>query len=170
MTYKNLSFKNSIKSKYLEKILLEKFSKKFNKIFIDVKKDIKQIDKTLSVLDNQYKFNFKTKDLNKFKKFKTIALIGMGGSILGAEAIYKFFQEKIKKKIYFFNDLDTNKIKDLKKKENFSHILFIVISKSGSTIETLSNSFALNIFKKNAKNIILISEKKIICYLSYQKN
>ena len=33
----------------------------------------------------------------------------MGGSILGAEAIYNFFQKKIKKKFYFFNDLDERK-------------------------------------------------------------
>lgn len=36
----------------------------------------------------------------------------------------------------------------------------MIISKSGNTIETLSNAFALNIIKKNAKNIILITEKK----------
>ena len=84
----------------------------------------------------------------------------MGGSILGPKAIYNFLQKKIKKKIYFFDDLDENKVKDLKKKENLSKILFIIVSKSGNTIETLSNTFALKIIKKNAKNIILISEKK----------
>ena len=34
-----------------------------------------------------------------FKKFKTITVIGMGGSILGSEAIYAFLQSKIKKKL-----------------------------------------------------------------------
>ncbi len=84
----------------------------------------------------------------------------MGGSILGAEATYNFLQAKIKKKIYFFNDLDENKIISFKKKENLTKILFIIISKSGNTVETLSNIFTLNIIKKDAKNIILISEKK----------
>jgi glucose-6-phosphate isomerase len=84
----------------------------------------------------------------------------MGGSILGSEAIYNFLQIKVKKRLYFFNNLDENKIKNLKKKENFSRVLFIIISKSGNTIETLSNVFSLNIIKKDAKNIILISEKK----------
>ena len=37
----------------------------------------------------------------------------MGGSILGAEAIYNFFRFKIKKKIYFFDDLDENKLSSL---------------------------------------------------------
>ena len=34
----------------------------------------------------------------------------MGGSILGTEAIYNFLKKKIKKKIYFFDDLDERKI------------------------------------------------------------
>ena len=47
-----------------------------------------------------------------------------------------------------------------KKKENTSKVLFILISKSGNTVETLSNIFGLNIVKKKSKNIIIISEKK----------
>ena len=116
--------------------------------------------KTLNVLSDKFHLNFKIKDLKKFKKFQTIALIGMGGSILGAEAIYGFLKQKIKKKIYFFNNLDESKISDFRKKENSSKVLFIIISKSGNTIETLSNSFTLNIIKKNSQNVILISERK----------
>ena len=37
--------------------------------------------------------------------------------------------------------------------------MFLIISKSGNTLETLSNFFSLNIIKKNSKNIIIISEK-----------
>ncbi len=135
-------------------------SEKFEKIFLEIKKDIKDNKKTLNILDDKFKLNFKTNDLKKFKKFKTIVIIGMGGSILGTEAIYNFLNIKIKKKVYFFNDIDENKISSFKRKENLSKILFIIVSKSGNTIETLSNVFTLNIIKKNAKNIILISEKK----------
>ena len=84
----------------------------------------------------------------------------MGGSILGAEAINNFLEEKIKKKIYFFNNLNTKKISTIKKEKKLNKILFIIISKSGNTIETLSNLSALNIIKKNSKNVILISQKK----------
>ena len=111
-------------------------------------------------MNEKFKINFNVKDLNRFKKFQTIALIGMGGSILGTEALHNSLFDKIKKKIYFFDNLDENKISRFKKKENFSKILFIIISKSGNTVETLSNVFALNILKKNSKNIIIISEKK----------
>ena len=52
------------------------------------------------------------------------------------------------------------KILKIKKEINFKKTLFLIISKSGNTIETISNSFFLNILKNNSKNIICISEKK----------
>ncbi len=160
MTNTNLFLKTNIQSHHLQSDLLKRLSKKFDKIFLEIKKDIKNNKKTLNVLNKNFKFNFKISDFKKFKKFKTIALIGMGGSILGAEAINDFLQIKVKKKIYFFNNLDEDKIINFKKKENLSKVLFIIISKSGNTIETLSNTFALNIIKKRSKNVIIISEKK----------
>ena len=155
-----LFLKNNIQKKNLDTRLLKQLSKKFEKIFLETKGDLKRINRTINVLDDKFVFNFKTKDLRKFKKFKNIAIIGMGGSILGAEAIYNFLKKKIKKKVFFFNNLDENKISIFKKKEKLSKVLFIIISKSGNTIETLSNTFSLSIIKKNSKNIIIISEKK----------
>ena len=152
--------KNNIKSKYLNKSFSNKLSKKYEKIFSEINNNVKNPRETLNILDGKFSFNFKIQDLKRFNKFKSIALIGMGGSILGAEAIYNFLEKKIKKKIYFFNDLNENKITNFKKKNKLSKVLFIIISKSGTTIETLSNVFLLKIIKKNSKNIILISEKK----------
>lgn len=160
MINKNFLLKDNIKLKHLKNGLTNRFSKKFHKIFIDINKDIKNNKQTLNVLDNKFQLSFKIRDLNRFKKFRTIAIIGMGGSILGAEAIYDFLKVKIKKKVYFFNDLDENKIKDFKRREKNSKVLFIIISKSGNTIETLSNTFLLKVVKRNAKNVIVISEKK----------
>jgi glucose-6-phosphate isomerase len=156
---KNLFIKNNIQKKYLNKSL-KKLSKEFSKVISEINGDVQSSKKTLNVLSNKFNFNFKIKDLQQFKKFKTITFIGMGGSILGAKAIHGFLNIKIKKKIYFFDDINSNKISNLKKKENLNQVLFLIISKSGNTIETLSNLFALNIVKNNAKNIILISEKK----------
>jgi glucose-6-phosphate isomerase len=156
----NLFINNNIQSKNLKKGLMKKLNNNFKKIFLEIKNDIINPQKTLNILDKNFQFNFKTKDLKKFQKFKTVAIIGMGGSILGSKAIYHFFQNKIKKKFYFFDDLNENKIENFSRKESFSKVLFIIISKSGNTIETLSNFFSLNIIKKNCKNIILISEKK----------
>ena len=77
----------------------------------------------------------------------------MGGSILGSHAIYDFLKDKIKKKFYFIENLQSVK----KKKFNSGHNN-IIISKSGNTIETIVNT---NIFvKKNDKNLILTENKK----------
>ena len=165
MTTKYLYLKNSLQKKNIKKNL----SKDFLKFFNELNSEIKNNNKTLNVLNKEFKLNFKLKDLKKFKKYKTIALIGMGGSILGAEAIYNFLEKKINKKIYFFNDLDINEISSFKKKENHQKVLFLIISKSGNTIESLSNFFAFKILKKNAKNIIIISEQKNNTLLSLSK-
>ena len=157
---KNLLTNNNIQQKYLDKNILKKYLKKFDKIITDINNDISTPRKTLNVLNKNFKFNFQNKDLKKFKKYKTISVIGMGGSILGAEAINNFFRKKINKNIYFFDDLNEAKILTLKKQKSLSKVLFIIISKSGNTIETLSNFIALDIIKKNSKNIIIISEKK----------
>ena len=152
---KYINFYNSLGIKKEEK----KINKKINKIFSQLIDEVKNQRETLNFLNNKYKFNFKISEFKKFKKFKTIAIIGMGGSILGAEAIHNFLEFKIKKKVYFFNNLDEKKIIDFKNKENLSKVLFIIISKSGSTIETITNSFLMKIVKKNSKNLIIISEK-----------
>ena len=156
MIKKNFFSRNKIQPKRIRK----EFSKKFDRIYFKIKKDIDNTTNTLHILNNKFKFNFKLNDLKKFKRFKTVAVIGMGGSILGAEAIHNFLEKKVKKKFYFFNNIDSIKIINFKKKEEATKTLFIIISKSGNTIETLSNTFALNILRKNSKNIIVISEKK----------
>ena len=153
-------FKNKISKEHLASNLSQKLKKKINKVFFEINNDILDQNKTLNVLNKEYKFNFKIKDLQKFKKIKTIVLIGMGGSILGSKAIYYFLRKKIKKNFIFFDNLEENKLVNFKKRKDLSKILFLIISKSGKTIETLSNSIFLNIIKKNSKNIIIISEKK----------
>ena len=102
MTKKLLLTKNYIPKKYLDKNLIKKLSKKFQEIINNIFDDIREEKKVLNILNSQYKFNFKFEDLKKFKRFKTIAIIGMGGSILGAEAINNFLEKKIKKKSIFF--------------------------------------------------------------------
>ena len=93
----------------------------------------------------------------------------MGGSSLGAEALYSFFREKIKKEFVFLNNLDQLKIEEVKKKINLKNSLFIIISKSGNTLETLINS---NLFKDkiNNKNTIIITEKKTNLLNIFAKN
>jgi len=138
----------------------KKINKKFSNILNNIVINLDKSKNAFNSLSNQFKLSCKLKDLNKFKRFNTVVVIGMGGSILGAEAIYHFFKKKIKKEFLFLNNIDEEELKEIKDKKNLNKILFIIISKSGNTVETLSNIRALKIIKKGSKNIIIISEKK----------
>ena len=96
--------------------------------------------------------------VRKFSKYKNIVIIGMGGSILGTKSIYSFLGKKIKKKVFFFDNLDSNLNLKYKKIKNLKNSCFIVVSKSGNTIETITNLGT--IFSKNLlKNkLIIITE------------
>ena len=48
-----------------------------------------------------YKYSYSKKKLSKFKKISNIRIIGMGGSVLGSEAIYNFLKKKNQKKDNF---------------------------------------------------------------------
>ena len=108
-------------------------------------------EKLLLSLSDQYKYSFDIKKISKFKRFSIYRIIGMGGSVLGAEAIYNFLKFKIKKKFIFLNNLKSGVNKKFKK-----DILNLIISKSGNTLETIAN---LNTQKINS-NCIFITENK----------
>ena len=78
----------------------------------------------------------------------------MGGSSLGAQAIFEFLKKKIKKNFLFIDNLDYKYLEDNKKK-----YLNLIISKSGNTIETIVNA---NILIKKKELIFL----QIISYLN----
>jgi len=74
------------------------------------------------------------------KEVKTIAVIGIGGSSLGAKAVYEFMKpvKDLNRKLYFFESTDPINIKDLLSRFDIHKTHFVVISKSGSTVETFS--------------------------------
>ena len=86
----------------------------------------------LNSFSSNYKYSFEKSLVKKYKNYKNINLIGMGGSILGTEAIHDFLKFKIKKKIRFFNNLNSN-IKLYSNKKTIN----LIISKSGNTLETI---------------------------------
>ena len=94
MIEKNLILKNNIKSKYLNKKISFRLDNKFKKISSDVVNEIKDPKKTLNILSHKFNLKFKKSDLKNFKRFKVIAIIGMGGSILGIKAIHNFLNDK----------------------------------------------------------------------------
>ena len=71
---------------------------------------------------------------------KTIAVIGIGGSSLGAKAVYEFLKpvESLSRELYFFESTDPINIKSLLAKIDVTKTHFLVISKSGTTVETFA--------------------------------
>ena len=116
--------KNFITGNYL--------NKKFNKIFDRIIKNIDDQKNIFHIFSKNFKLNFKNKELVKFQRFQTVVVIGMGGSILGAESIYQFLEDKIKKKFYFLDNLNELNSLNQKKRFRLNKTLFIVISKSGN--------------------------------------
>ena len=80
----------------------KKIKKKFSNILNNIVINLDKSKNAFNSLSNQFKLSCKLKDLNKFKRFNTVVVIGMGGSILGAEAIYHFLKKKDKKRIFIF--------------------------------------------------------------------
>ena len=124
--------------------------------FKQLKKEnwIKKYKLLLSLTPN-YKYSYTKAQIKNLKKQNFFRIIGMGGSILGAKAIYKFLQDKTKKKFVFIDNLKPK----LSKYEKSNEAVNIIISKSGNTLETIINtSILINQNQKN-KNIF-ITEKK----------
>ncbi len=136
-------------------ILLKSFSRNIaeNKIKKKLKLILKEKSQLFKSMSKDYIDNYNPKKIKNISKKNNIRLIGMGGSILGSQAIYSFLKDGISKKFDFINDL--NIPKDHSNYKNFTNL---VISKSGNTLETISNA---NIYiKKRDKNIFITENKK----------
>ena len=127
-----------------------KNNKVIKRNFLNLLKDPPQLFQTLKPT---YKYSYTKKKILKYKKFSNIRIIGMGGSILGAEAIFNFLKKKIKKKLTFVNNLNSNA--DYFQDKNIN--LNLIISKSGNTLETIANA---NTLIKNRESNIVITEAK----------
>ena len=135
MLSKNIRFKNFAK---------KKFNKNLKVLFKKLTDKNSHNDNVVKSFSKSYSYSFTKKQLKKFKKFNFFQIYGMGGSSLGIQAIYDFMRSKIKKKFYFFDNLDSkNKIIKTKSKS-----LNLIISKSGNTLETIVNE---NIFSGSNK-------------------
>ena len=148
---------------FTKNIKLKKFTKiknpKVSKILRNIIKDKTLIEKYpfLKSMNKNYKYSYQKKKINLFKKYSKVNLVGMGGSILGSETIYNFLKHKINKKFNFYKNLDFKNIPKSNEKN-----INLIISKSGNTLETISN-FNLILKKQNKnKNIILCEDKKNI--------
>ena len=71
---------------------------------------------------------------------ENIVVLGIGGSSLGSKAIYEFLKpvKKPLRKLYFFESTDPLNIMEIFSKIELEKSHFLVISKSGTTVETIS--------------------------------
>ena len=148
----------------------KKFYKNLEKtktIFNFLKQDlINSAIPLLQCYEKNYIFDFTPTTIKKFSKFKNIVIVGMGGSILGTKSIYSFFKKKVKKKVFFFDNLDINLNLQFNKIKNLKNSCFIIVSKSGNTFETITN-LSIVFSKSLLKNkLIIITEIKDNCLMN----
>ena len=150
MLTQNISFKNFLIKK---KIL---FTKKNLNLILNEKNQL------IRSLSKSYKDSFSKKNTKHLNKKFDYRIIGMGGSTLGAQAIYDFLKKKIKKKFTFVDNLNAFENKKINKNLNN-----LIISKSGNTTETIVNANIL--IKKKDKNLFITEKKKSYLSLLAQK-
>ena len=133
-------------------------NKKLKRLFSEILQKKDPLCKVIDTFSNNYQYSYNKKIINKFKKYKTISVFGLGGSSLCIKAIYDFLRYKIRKNVYFYDNLDIVSPKIVKNKN-----LDIIISKSGSTLETIVNQ---NIFSKSKKLFITENKKSYLMDLA----
>jgi glucose-6-phosphate isomerase len=134
---RNIKFKN---------FTLKTPTKKIKNLLLKV---LSEKNEVLLSLSKSYKNSFTKNNIIKYKNYPRIFVIGMGGSILGAKAIYNFLKKKIKKNFFFIDRFRNDDLKNISDKQKLN----IIISKSGNTLETIVNSNIL--INKTDKNIFI---------------
>jgi len=137
-----------------EKIKIKpfKFNKKNKNIFKFITELLSNKSELISSLGKDYKNEYDFHKLVGKHNKQNVRIFGIGGSSLGAKAIYFFLKKKIKKNFYFIDNLGEDI--SFKKNENF---LDLIVSKSGNTLETIVN---LNLHNKSKNKKIFITENK----------
>ena len=133
-----------------------KIKKKLSAVKKNLTSILKKKNEVVNSLSQDYKSSFNKNFLHKYKKSDNYRIIGMGGSTLGAQTIYDFLNNKIKKNFIFTDNLKANPHEDKKKFTN------LIISKSGNTIETIVNANIL--IKRKDKNIFITENKSSYLY------
>ena len=112
-------------------------------------------------------YNLCNQDTTPFKEYaktvkqKHIVVIGIGGSTLGTYAIYKFLKhsKKLEKKLHFLETTDPIDIEAKLDGIDLEDTLFIIISKSGTTVETISIFKYINsLVKIDKTNTVVVTE------------
>lgn len=141
---------------------------RYNKNFYEIKSNETIFEELCEEKKKIGYYNLVNQDISevlvfaKTVKQKHIAIIGIGGSTLGTYAIYSFLKRKnfYEKNLHFFESTDPTDIKTKLAKLNLKDTLFLVISKSGTTIETISIfKYLSSLLIIDNTNCVIISEE-----------
>lgn len=112
-------------------------------------------------------YNLAHQDTTAFKEYaknvkqKNIIVIGIGGSTLGTYAIYKYLKHSktLSKNLYFLETTDPIDIKSKIAGIDLNDTLFVVISKSGTTVETVAIfKYMHSLVPVDKNNTVIITE------------
>jgi glucose-6-phosphate isomerase len=94
------------------------------------------------------------------EEIEHIIVLGIGGSSLGARAIYQFLKpvKRPTRKLQFFESTDPLNILDILSQIDIEKSHFLVISKSGTTVETISIFKYLYAQQSEARNYTFITD------------
>ena len=92
---------------------------------------------------------------------KNIAILGIGGSSLGAKAIYEFLKpaKELQRKLFFFESTDPINVTEILNELNTENTHFLIISKSGNTVETISIFKYIFANNPDNKNYTFVTDK-----------
>ncbi len=103
---------------------------------------------------------------NQILKYsKTLVVFGIGGSSLGGRVIQEIFGESNGRNVMFFENVDSRSFWKRFETLDYKKTHFVIVSKSGSTIETLAQAqLAIQVLNENelsfSKHFTVITELK----------
>ena len=107
---------------------------------------------------------------SKFSDVELVVVVGMGGSTLGLQALYQVALADpecvMREKLQFIDTVDTDKFigqcDQLGKRmeRDSASVLFVIISKSGTTVETIAN---LMMIESMVKNLSHTEQANFVC-------
>ena len=94
--------------------LKKRNNKKLKRLFFEILQKKEPACKVIDTFSNKYQYSYDKKKIKRFRKYKSISVFGLGGSSLCIKAIYDFLKLKIRKKVYFYDNLDAEVPKKVK--------------------------------------------------------
>jgi glucose-6-phosphate isomerase len=140
---------------------------KYSKNFYQIKSNNEIFERVKAEREEVGYYNLPYQDTSEIKDYavtiakKHVVVVGIGGSSLGTRAIYEFLlpSNEYVKDLLFLETIDPLKINHLLKSIDMADAQFVIISKSGNTIETISIfKYLSSLVEVDSSNCTIISE------------